>query len=94
VIYKLPEEFISIMKSHNTKQKWVTKEVTKYRRAKEKSWKKYIKSGKNENEYKKYLEKLHEANKINKQAKVEFEKKLATNIKKDSKSFFAYVGSK
>ena len=94
VINKLREEFIPIMKSRNTKQKWVTKEVTKYRRAKEKSWKKYIKSGKKENEYKKYLEKLHEANKINKQAKVEFEKKLATNIKKDSKSFFAYVGSK
>ena len=78
----------------DTKQKWVIKEITKYRRAKEKSWKKYIKSGKNQNEYKNYLEKLHEGNKINKQVKVEFEKKLATSIKKDSKSFFAYVRSK
>ena len=93
-IFKLRDEFIPIMKSRNSKQKWVTKEVTKRRRAKEKAWKKYVKSGKSEVEYNNYLVKLHEANKTNKQAKVEFEKKLASNIKKDSKSFFAYVGSK
>src|SRR5215469_1947322 len=87
VLYKLREESIPVMKRRNTKQKWVTKEVTKCRRAKEKSWKKYIKSGKNADEYKNYVEKLQDADKINKQAKVEFEKKLASNIKKDSKSF-------
>src|SRR5215469_13533750 len=94
VLYKLREEPIPVMKRRNTKQKWVTKEVTKCRRAKEKSWKKYIKSGKNVDEYKNYVEKLQDANKINKQVKAEFEKKLASNIKKDSESFFAYVGNK
>ena len=38
VLYKLREESISVMKRRNTKKKWVTKEVTKCRRAKKKSW--------------------------------------------------------
>src|SRR5215469_13730913 len=45
VLYKLREESIPIMKRRNTKQKWVTKEVIKCRRAKEKSSKIYKKSG-------------------------------------------------
>ena len=82
------------MKSRSNKQKWVTRNVMKCRRAKEKAWKKYTHSGRNQNEYDNYLQKLHVANRENREAKIEFEKKLASNIKKDSKSFFAYIGSK
>ena len=93
-LLKLRQEFVPLMKCRSKKQKWVTRNVIKCRRAKEKAWKKYKHSGKNQNEYDNYLQKLHAANRQNREAKVEFEKKLASNIKKDSKSFYAYIGSK
>ena len=44
--------------------------------------------------YEKYKKKLSAANKSNKEAQKDFEKRLAKNIKNDSKSFFAYIRSK
>ena len=93
-LHKLRDEFIPLAKNKNTKKKWINRNVIKRRRAKEKAWKKYVKSGKDQTKYKDYIEKLHESTNANREAKIEFEKKLANNIKKDSKSFFAYVNNK
>ena len=75
------------------KCKWVTKAVRKFRRAKIRAWNKYIKFGKKEALYNIYKRKLNKSVKANRDAKKQYETKLANNIKNDSKSFFAYVRS-
>jgi len=81
------EKFVPLMKSVKSKSKWVTKKVLKLRKAKIKSWNKYIKSGKDEKFYDAYKVKLRQSVKENKIAKEKFELRLANNIKADSKSF-------
>src|SRR5271163_986838 len=75
------------------KCKWVSKAVVKSRRAKIKAWNKYQKD-KTDNNLKKYRTKLKNSREQVRWAKRNFERKLAENIKNDSKSFYAYVRSK
>jgi ribonuclease P/MRP protein subunit RPP40 len=89
------EKFIELKKKSKNKCKWVTKRVTRFRRAKKKAWNNYINSGKDTVLYEVYKKKLKDSINENKKAKQNFEEKLANNIKNDSKSFYyAYVGSK
>ena len=74
--------------------KWVTKRVTKARKAKTNAWDNYVKSGKDEGLYEQYKLKLRESVRENRKAKENFEKKLAKDIKTNSKSFYSYVSSK
>jgi hypothetical protein len=88
------EKFINLKKKSKNKCKWVTKRVTRFRKAKKKAWNKYINSGKDSSLYEVYKEKLKISINENKTARKNFEEKLANNIKNDSKSFYAYVSSK
>ena len=72
----------------------MTKRVTRFRKAKKKAWNNYINSGKDSALYEVYKRKLKVSIDENKIAKQNFEEKLAKNIKNDSKSFYAYAGSK
>jgi ribonuclease P/MRP protein subunit RPP40 len=90
---KLKMDYIPIRRQNRNKCKWANRETTKCRRAKEKAWKKY-RMLKDDATYEKYKNKLSAANKSNKEAQKDFEKRLAKNIKNDSKSFFAYIRSK
>lgn len=58
------------------------------------AWIKYVKSGKDSKLYEIYKVKLRKSVQENNKAKIMFEKNLADNIKRDSKSFYAYVRSK
>ena len=57
-------------------------------------WDNYIKSGKQPNLYETHKEKLKSVQSANRSAKLEFDNKLAKNIKNDSKSFYSYVKNK
>ena len=58
-----------------------------------KAWTKFCKL-RSDDAYQKYKIKLNKATAANKNAQRNFERKLATNIKDNNKSFFAYVRSK
>lgn len=90
----IKEKFVPLAKITNKKSKWVTREVIRCRRAKERAWKEYVRSGKNNRLFEIYKTKRNLAVKVNNKSKFEFEKKLALNIKKDCKSFYSYVRSK
>ena len=60
---------ISLKKKSKNKCKWVTKRVTRFRRAKKKAWNNYINSGKDSSLYEVYKEKLKVTIKENKIAK-------------------------
>ena len=93
-LIELRNKFIPVQKSKGGKSKWVTKMVIRRRRAKIKAWNKYVNSGKAAEMHEKYKAKLKIAQKENENAKRYYEQNLAANIKKDSKSFFAYIRSK
>ena len=93
-IAKLRDKYVPYRKNRNNRCKWVNKSVIKSRRAKNKAWVKYTESGKRQDLYEKYVLKLKKCSKLSRIAKRNFEKKLATNVKNNSKSFFSYVRSK
>ena len=62
-------------------------------RNKQRLWKAYKRTGKVE-DYTKYKDALKETTNEIRESKRNFERKLAANIKQDSKSFFAYIRSK
>ena len=62
-------------------------------RKKQRLWKAYKRTGKVE-DYTKYKAALNETTNEIRKSKLNFERKLAANIKQDSKSFFAYIRSK
>ena len=83
------------MKQPNKKKKtlWITKKAKRMIRRKERAWRRYQKQKTTKNhEY--YKRCQIEAKQEVRQAKKDFERKLAQNIKDDSKSFYAYVRSK
>ena len=92
-IDQLKTEHIPVKKAVQSKCKWGTRETTKCRRAKEKAWKNY-RILKTDESYRQYTHKLNNANRANKTAQQNFEKKLAENIKNNSKSFYAYIRNK
>ena len=92
-IEEIKVEFIPLRQKSRGKCSWSTRETTKCRRAKVKAWTKFCKL-RSVDAYQKYKLKLNKATAANKNAQRNFEKKLAANIKDNSKSYFAYVRSK
>ena len=83
------------MKQQAKKKKtlWITKKAQRSVRRKQRAWRKYQKQKTTKNlEF--YQKCQKEAKQDVRQAKRDFERKLAQNIKEDSKSFYAYVRSK
>ena len=93
-LYMLRDKFIPKSKKVKNKAKWVTKRVTRFRRAKTKAWNKYISSGKDQKFFDRYKIKLRKSVRENRKAKENYEQRLASNIKTDCKSFYSYVNSK
>ena len=100
------EETLPKVKTMVKRRPWVTREVQKRRRMKQKAWKKYnrIKESKDSEDQSMkrrmdklkelYVRKRNESNKANKKAVHDYERKLAENVKNDSKSFYKYVRSR
>lgn len=93
-LIEMRNKFVPLKKPKSSKCKWVTRKVKRLREAKKNAWLKYVKSGKDSKLYESYKEKLRKSVQENNKAKIKFEKNLADNIKRDSKSFYAYVRSK
>lgn len=93
VIEEIVDKNIPLRKLRKKKYPWVTNNVIKCRRAKNKAWAKYLKVRTNKS-YEKYKQKLNKSVAANKSAQIEFEKQLAKDVKTNSKSFYAYVHSK
>ena len=93
-LIEIRQKFVPLNKPRASKCKWATRQVKRLRKAKKQAWLDYVNSGKDIKLYDIYKEKLRKSVQENKKAKIEFEKNLANNIKKDSKSFYAYVRSK
>jgi len=83
---------VKIKTKKHMKAKWATKKTIKRRRAKLKAWKRYKQDGTTE-AYEKYKLKRNKLGEAIREAKHDFEIKLAKNVKKDSKSFYACVNS-
>jgi len=71
----------------------MTRNVLRKVKRKHNLWKKWKESN-TEIAYLKYKRQANKASKAVRLAKKEFERQIAKNIKKDSKSFFAYARSK
>jgi len=93
-LFILRDTFVKQKKKTKIKSKWVTRESKKARVKKKKAWNNYVKSGKDKKLYEEYQVKLKQSKSENTRAKLNYERRLAENIKKDSKSFYAYVNSK
>src|SRR5664279_4430911 len=76
-------------KSHHRKPMWLTHRAIQSVRRKHRVYKKYKKT-----DHPAYIAATKRANTELKKAKINFETKLASNIKEDKKSFYAYVRSK
>jgi hypothetical protein len=87
------DKWVPTKKQTTSKCKWVNRAVTKSRRAKIKAWVKY-QGDKSQINLDRYQGKLKKSRETNKLAKRNYEMKLAENVKKDSKSFYAYIRSK
>jgi ribonuclease P/MRP protein subunit RPP40 len=92
-IENLRDKWVPLRRNKVGKCKWVNKAVTRRRRAKNKAWGKYQNEKTPEN-LENYKNKLNKSNSTNRSAKRNYEKKLAGDVKSNSKSFFAYVRSK
>ena len=87
-------EYIPVKsRTQKTKPKWMTRQANKARHKKYKLWKRYQQT-KSREDYEVYKKALNEATKKIREAKQNFEMKLAKNIKQDTKSFYAYARSK
>ena len=73
--------------------RWMNKRMQKCIRSKRKKWKKFKDSGRQE-DYLAFKVIQSQTTMAVKEAKRDFEKKLAKNIKRDSKSFYAYYREK
>lgn len=98
---------IPLQKQSGKKRPWVTRKVIRTRRAKAKAWNKYQRErdaatdgsaqdrdGKLDELHRRYVGKRNAANTAVKAAIKDYEHKLASNIKVDSKSFYAYARNK
>jgi len=107
IMREIIKDNIPKCKNTNKKRPWVTREVQRKRRAKNKAWKKFqklkkdVKDGQDgdrverlENSQRNYVNKRNICNNANRIAIKSFEQKLARNVKVDSKSFYNYVRSR
>jgi len=88
------DKFIKKCTQSKNKAKWITKEVEKARMEKKKAWNNFKKNGRTDELYETYKNKLKLSVNVNKKAKLDFEKKIASRIKSDCKSFYSYINSK
>ncbi|XP_072169983.1 mycocerosic acid synthase-like polyketide synthase [Diadema setosum] len=90
----LVEKYVPMKrKTNRTKAKWMTRATIRAIRKKRKAWTKYKVSGsKKDHQYYKSCEKV--AKKKIREAKFNFEKKIADDIKQNPKSFYSYMRTK
>ena len=85
--------FAPFKRDRRSRKKHLSNKALQTIRNKQRLWKLYRTTGNND-DYIKYKEALNATTKENRSSIRMFEHKLATNIKQDSKSFFAYIISK
>ena len=85
--------FVPFKRHRRSRKKHLSNKALQKIRNKQRLWKLYRTTGNNDDCIK-YKEALNETTKEIRSSKRMFEQKLATNIKQDSKSFFAYIRSK
>ena len=85
--------FVPFKRHRRSRKKHLSNKALQKIRNKQRLWKLYRTTGNND-DYIKYKEALNATTKEIRSSKRMFEQKLATNIKQDSKSFFAYIRSK
>lgn len=91
---KLVAKHVPIKKHSSVKKpRWMNRESLKAVKRKRKKWKKYRETGSDE-DYLAYKRCLNESTNIVRDSKWNFESKLAENVKKDAKSFYAYARDK
>ena len=89
----LIQKFIPNKKYRQLRKMHLSREAMQMIRKKQRLWKAYKCTGKVE-DYTKYKDALKETTNEIRESKRNFERKLAANIKQDSKIFFAYIRSK
>lgn len=90
----LVTKHVPIKKQSSVKKpRWMNRECLKAVKRKRKKWKKYRETGSDE-DYLAYKRCLNETTSLVRESKRNFESKLAENVKKDTKSFYAYAREK
>ena len=87
------QKLIPKKKYRHLRKKHLSREAMQMIRKKQRLWKAYKRIGKVE-DYTKYNDALKETTNEIRESKRNFERKFAANIKRDSKSLFAYIRSK
>ena len=85
--------FVPFKRHRRSRKKHLSNKALQKIKNKQRLWKLYRTTGNND-DYIKYKEAVNATTKEIRSSKRIFEQKLATNIKQDSKSFFAYIRSK
>ena len=85
--------FVPFKRHSRSRKKHLSNKALQTIRNKQRLWKLYRTTGNND-DYIKYKEALNATTKEFRSSRCMFEQKLETNIKKDSKSSFAYIRSK
>ena len=85
--------FVPFKRHRRSRNKHLSNKALQKIRNKQRLWKLYTGTTGNNDDYIKYKEALNATTKEIRSSKRMFEHKLATNIKQDSKSLFAYIRS-
>ena len=93
-LLEVRNKFIKIKGKQKAKAKWATKKSDTLRKKKKEAWCEYASSGGDNKLYEDYQRKLKLSTLENQRARRKFERRLADNIKNNSKSFYSYVSSK
>ena len=87
ILFRIQRKYVPVVeRSRKGKKMWLTYKALKYVKSKHKAFRRY-----KDSHHPACVRASRLASREVKKAKLNFEKKLAENIKKDSKSFFAYV---
>ncbi|XP_041483858.1 uncharacterized protein LOC121430607 [Lytechinus variegatus] len=93
VLHQLIYDYVPTKQHKKKKTLWLTRRAQKSIRRKHRAWKRY-KAQKSTQRFEHYKQCQKEAKHEVEVAKKNFEKRLAENIKEDTKSFYAYVRTK
>jgi hypothetical protein len=94
VLDDVMKRFVPVARSkRKSRCMWLNFETRKAIKARNRNWKKYILT-KQYGDYIKYKQSRNKTVKAIRRAKNKFEKKLVSNVRKDAKSFYAYVRSR
>jgi len=86
ILFRIPSKYVPRIAEGGKKKLWMSYKALKYVKHKHKVFQKY-----KDTKHRACRRAANKASKELKKAKFNFEKKLADNIKNDSKSFYAYV---